>query len=60
MNDHNDIYLVYKKGANFKALPYDAAIEQQAVLIADGWKHIATLSAPGFIEYVYENQTFTI
>ena len=54
MNDHNDIYLVYKKGANFKALPYDAAIEQQAVLIADGWKHIATLSAPEFIKHVFE------
>ena len=54
MNDHNDIYLVYKKEANFKALPYDAAIKQQALLIADGWKHIATISAPEFIKHVFE------
>lgn len=60
MNDHNDLYQVYEKEANFKALPYDVAIEQQAGLIADGWEHVATISAPSFIEYIYNNYPLEI
>lgn len=48
-------YFIYQKDEEFKALDYDDATVQEAALKADGWKHIATLDAPTFIEWSYKN-----
>lgn len=50
-----NFYFVYQKGDDFKALDFEEAKVQETALKADGWKHVATLDAPVFIEYQYKN-----
>lgn len=50
-----NFFFVYQKGDTFKALDHEDATAQETALKADGWKHIATLDAPAFIEYYYQN-----
>ena len=49
-----NIYFVYEKNGDFKALDHEAATTQETALKADGWNHIATIDAPAFIEYQYK------
>jgi len=49
-----NFYFVYQKGDDFKALDFDHAKAQGDALKVDGWKHIATLDAPAFIEFHYK------
>ena len=51
----NNLFFVYQKGEDYKALNHEDATAQEEALKADGWKHIATLDAPSFIEWNYKN-----
>lgn len=46
----NDMYIVYRKGDDFKALNIDNAAEQEHALKADGWIQVYTIDGPTVIE----------
>lgn len=46
---------IYTKDGKIKCLSLDGTRKNQDELLEDGWKHIQTLDACAFIEYLYNN-----
>ena len=50
------VFVYLKEGGKAKVLSFEQSKAEHKTLIEDGWKHVDTLNACVFIEYVYKTK----